>query len=630
MTDLVKIAQEWQSKGAVPIAIASGRKRPIDPSWQQSPRRTRAQLAAEFEGGTNIGLILGSPSAGLIDIDLDCPEAIVLAPWILPDTDLQHGRAGQPVTHWWYRVEGGVPTTFRRADLDGRVMLELRGTGGQTVIPPSRYDPDPENGEKGGRLSWHRDGWPLRIPSEELIHRVNELAAATLIARHWPGPGARHGAFLALAGGLCNLGWAEARATDLVLGVAATYGDDDPDIAAQVATTYAAHAAGREHTGWPALREHLGAEVVDAVLRWIGTTEDTSDTVGSELVWADLGEALLRPVPETQWLIHGLVYPGSICWLQGEPGAGKTFVLCAWLLEAVRAGLPVVYVDEEMGLDKLAERLQWMVVEDDRPEVAKLFAAQVRYAGLAGFSSEHRQALAEAANEIGRSAGRPGLVFFDSASMVLGNDGLSEDDNAEVSQWIAQTLVPLKAAGWGVVVLDHITKSKEGRGPYARGAGAKLAQSDNSWRAMQVSGAPFNENQIGRLLLRSMKDRFGKTEHEVTYRVGGDGRGHSICHRISNRVARPVVDARVKGGLSEMQERIIDYLSQHAVGREHAVITRVMRSHVQGDGTRIVEAAEELAKMPGTGVHCHRPGPGKALWWFEPTGTEIELDLRDT
>jgi hypothetical protein len=38
-------------------------------------------------------VILGPPSSGLTDIDLDCPEAIGLASYFLPRTGAVFGRA---------------------------------------------------------------------------------------------------------------------------------------------------------------------------------------------------------------------------------------------------------------------------------------------------------------------------------------------------------------------------------------------------------------------------------------------------------------------------------------------------------------------------------------------------------
>ena len=47
----------------------------------------------------NIGLLLGEPSGGLIDVDLDSTEALALAPILLPDTDCIFGRQSKQGSH---------------------------------------------------------------------------------------------------------------------------------------------------------------------------------------------------------------------------------------------------------------------------------------------------------------------------------------------------------------------------------------------------------------------------------------------------------------------------------------------------------------------------------------------------
>ncbi len=48
---------------------------------------------------------------------------------------------------------------------------------------------------------------PKVVSGDELLARVGKIAAASILARHWPEEGGRHDAALALAGGLLRLGW---------------------------------------------------------------------------------------------------------------------------------------------------------------------------------------------------------------------------------------------------------------------------------------------------------------------------------------------------------------------------------------------------------------------------------------
>ena len=69
-------------------------------------RLSESDLPAHFNGTGNIGVLLGEPSGWLVDVDLDCEEAVALAPRFLPPTGAMSGRPGKPASHWWYVCEG--------------------------------------------------------------------------------------------------------------------------------------------------------------------------------------------------------------------------------------------------------------------------------------------------------------------------------------------------------------------------------------------------------------------------------------------------------------------------------------------------------------------------------------------
>jgi hypothetical protein len=82
----------------------------------------------------------GGRSGGLVDADLDCPEALDLAPEILPPTAAIFGRPSKPKSHWLYSVEGVAQSLTFKDPITGAMLVELRGDGGrQTLFPPSRH-----------------------------------------------------------------------------------------------------------------------------------------------------------------------------------------------------------------------------------------------------------------------------------------------------------------------------------------------------------------------------------------------------------------------------------------------------------------------------------------------------------
>lgn len=150
---------------------------PLKPQSKSPSRRDWTNLRLEpevFPQGCNIGIILGEPSGWLVDVDLDCPEAIELADQYLPPTPAITGRPSSPKSHRWYIATGA--TTQKHTDPnDGSMIVELRSTGGQTVVGPSIH-PD---GEPYDVL----DAEPAIVPAPMLAACVKALADAVIVKR---------------------------------------------------------------------------------------------------------------------------------------------------------------------------------------------------------------------------------------------------------------------------------------------------------------------------------------------------------------------------------------------------------------------------------------------------------------
>jgi hypothetical protein len=228
-------------------------------------RLTPDDLEQHFRTGQeNIGLLLGEPSRGLLDVDLDVPEAIVVADRLLPSTERIHGRPGNPRSHRWYVVVRSPEKTERFKDLDGTCLLELRSTGSQTLVPPSLHP-------SGELLVWESTGEPCPLEAAPLRLAVGRTAAATLLSRHYPAPGGRHEATLALAGTLLKAGWTIDETVRFVLAVAAAAGDDDlEDRRRAVADTAARLESNGAVTGPPTLGSLVGSDIVTLCSRWLG------------------------------------------------------------------------------------------------------------------------------------------------------------------------------------------------------------------------------------------------------------------------------------------------------------------------------------------------------------------------
>ncbi len=280
-----KAAELYLLNRWVPVPLHRGTKKPTLDGYQNL-RPVPEDLDGLFPPGRpiNVGLLLGAPSDGLIDCDLDCMEAVRAAPLLMPRTDLVSGRASKPRSHYWYQVAdppGRAAEKFKDPDKDfyrrhangddalekEGLLLELRSTGGQTAVAPSLH-------EEGEAVVWHSFANPARVALDELRVALGQLAAASLLARHWPARGCRHDLALALAGGLLRKGWDVQKAARFLnaVYVAGESGDVETKLRA-IQDTDAKLKAGAEVTGWPTAADLLtgdGKRIVAQVCRWLG------------------------------------------------------------------------------------------------------------------------------------------------------------------------------------------------------------------------------------------------------------------------------------------------------------------------------------------------------------------------
>lgn len=607
-------------RGWAPVPVPAGTKNPGRAGWQDMRFASAQEARESFPEGMNIGLILGAASGGLVDVDLDCTEARMLGGSFLPHTPLTHGRASSPESHYWYVVDAEVATTKyqdpvrleeirqrRRQGLPpdpalAATLLELRSTGGQTIIPPSTHP-------SGETLSWGAEGLaePRSVPLGRLATHVRALAAASLLSRYWPTQGSRHDASVALAGGLLRCGWTERNAAYFVTQVARAGGDEEASSRQKdVETTAKRLARGEDCQGFPTLAKIVGTLVVEAVRDWLNLHEeddepDEDDEEGLRNR-RSVGQAIREGIPEPEWLLPGLLYAEKIHWWHGEPGGGKTLLMLGLIVKLINDGRTVMLVDEESGLETTADRLSRLGADPDKLDRHLLYYERP---GLT-MSPEDLDALFMAAKGY-----KPGLIVFDSVADLLDQAGLSEDENTEVTKWAKSVLEPLaREYGCAVVCIDHVTKSAEGRGGYARGAGAKKSKADAAWKVTPTK--EFNATTIGTIKLEADKDRLGRLEPRHTFRIGGDGKGGIVCEAV-DKVERE------EGGkpptLDDSAKSVLDFLALNVTREADAMTAGAIRKELKKGASSVDKALSTIVAAPVLGVAVTQNGSLKKYWY---------------
>src|SRR6266850_2698993 len=293
---IIRIAKKYTGWGWRVVPIPAKEKGPRLKGWQKL-RLSQSEISEYFNASDNIGILLGAPSKDLADIDLDCPQAIFLAPHFLPKTRRVHGRKSKPNSHYWYHVTPtSAPQKF--CDVDNTCLVEIRSTGQQTIVPPSIHP-------SGELVRWFVKGRSGRVKEAELLSAVKRLASATLLARHWPNQGSRNKAALALAGMLLQSGWDEAETGNFVSLVAQAADDEEWRARKTVGrTTRKRIDKGRTVTGRPRLEKLLGAAVVDRACEWLGIGSLSASRVGLRSVGAAWPKSLSK---RAYWGLVGAV-----------------------------------------------------------------------------------------------------------------------------------------------------------------------------------------------------------------------------------------------------------------------------------------------------------------------------------
>jgi len=194
---------------------------------------------------------------------------------------------------------------------------------------------------------------------------------------------------------------------------------------------------------------------------------------------------------------HRLFYRGKVNALLGESESGKTWVALHAVAQCLQIQEKVIYIDFEDSGKGILSRLRSLGITDKQ-------LANFTYANPdENLQLEQRHDLVEALAQQ-----NPDFIVVDGVNAGMTLLGLDLTNNRDATMFSQSLLKPLSMSGAAICTIDHVTKSKEGRGNYAIGAQAKRADINGVAIAVEVV-QPFGRGMTGELNLKVTKDRPG-------------------------------------------------------------------------------------------------------------------------
>ena len=202
-----------------------------------------------------------------------------------------------------------------------------------------------------------------------------------------------------------------------------------------------------------------------------------------------------RPTVAETFNGHHLFYARRLNEIHAEPSAGKTNIILAAAISVMEAGGIILFLDPEDNAPGIVTRLRLLGASPDdirenfryvhNPEPQDIITAQAW-----------------------ARKNKPQMVCLDGLAEGLTTAGADENCAGDVLRYFRECVRPFADAGAAVVIADHVTKSAEGRGQFARGSGAKAGRYDGVSYEVQT-GKAYSPQLEGFVRLKVAKDRNG-------------------------------------------------------------------------------------------------------------------------
>ena len=184
MIDNPNVINKLISNGAIIFHSEYGKK-VVAETWTVR-LNNQVKKTADYKDYLNYNIATGR-DGNLVDADLDCWSARVLADYFLPPTKFEFGRASTARSHRIYKVIDLTKKHTRkyfkleRQGKDKKMIVELRANDHYTMCL-GKYDED-EN------VVWNTCEYPAEITWDSLYKATALLATACIFLDKIPSPG---------------------------------------------------------------------------------------------------------------------------------------------------------------------------------------------------------------------------------------------------------------------------------------------------------------------------------------------------------------------------------------------------------------------------------------------------------
>ena len=317
-----------------------------------------------------------------------------------------------------------------------------------------------------------------------------------------------------------------------------------------------------------------------------------------------LGQVADTKSPEPTVGAGYIVYPGARHIFMGEPESGKTIAVYAIALEELRSRPVgwVALVDFEMGPELACRRFREMGATDQ--ELDRIVC----------FTPDTAPRPGEVADVLlGRDdtpEPNPLLVVYDSWAGASALLGLDDNKRADIETFAAVYIVPLWSNGITTIVLDHVTKSREGRARWAIGSERKLGVVDVAL-GFEVIHQMSRGNE-GLLRVVASKDRFGYLSRPTAVMI--EVHSDPDTHAITWTWKPPAASERSEDGFrpTVLMGRVSAFLEKQT----EPVSLRTIENAGLGKSREWIRKAVEA--LAAEGYVTETPGPRRArMFSFE-------------